>query len=54
MAMHILAQLLAVDVFIAVSSTFLTYALAGVYTWSDASKYEGEWKDGVKHGKKDA
>ena len=22
----------------------------GVYTWADGSKYEGEWKGGVKHG----
>jgi hypothetical protein len=21
-----------------------------VYSWADGSKYEGEWKDGVKHG----
>ena len=25
---------------------------AGVYTWADGSRYEGEWEDGVKHGKK--
>ena len=25
-------------------------ARTGVYSWADGSKYEGEWKDGVKHG----
>jgi hypothetical protein len=24
--------------------------LSGVYTWADGSKYEGEWRSGVKHG----
>jgi hypothetical protein len=23
----------------------------GVFTWSDGSKYEGDWKDGKRHGK---
>ena len=24
--------------------------ISGVYTWADGSKYEGEWRSGVKHG----
>ena len=25
--------------------------LAGIHTWADGRVYEGEWKDGLPHGK---